>query len=306
MPGPLYHNGPVVWSCGALLQGGHVVLLPRFDAEATLAAIEAHRAHVVYLVPTMMKRIWRLPSDVRERYDLSSLRVVWHLAEPCPVWLKAAWIDWLGPERILELYGGTEGQAATVITGTDWLEHRGSVGRPVSGEIMICDAGGEPVPPGSEGEVWLRSGRERPTYRYIGAEARRREGGWESLGDMGHLDEDGFLYLGDRQADMILCGGANVYPAEVEAVLAEHPAVRSCCVIGLPDEDKGNRVHAIVEADRDAVAEADLIAFVAERLARYKVPRTVELVDEALRDDAGKMRRSELRRQRLVPLGEAG
>ena len=306
MPGPLYHNGPVVWSCGALLQGGHVVLLPRFDAEATLAAIEAHRAHVVYLVPTMMKRIWRLPSDVRERYDLSSLRVVWHLAEPCPVWLKAAWIDWLGPERILELYGGTEGQAATVITGTDWLEHRGSVGRPVSGEIMICDAGGEPVPPGSEGEVWLRSGRERPTYRYIGAEARRREGGWESLGDMGHLDEDGFLYLGDRQADMILCGGANVYPAEVEAVLAEHPAVRSCCVIGLPDEDKGNRVHAIVEADPDAVAEADLIAFVAERLARYKVPRTVELVDEALRDDAGKMRRSELRRQRLVPLGDGG
>jgi bile acid-coenzyme A ligase len=306
MPGPLYHNGPVVWSCQALLTGGHVVVLPRFDAEATLAAIEAHRAQVVYLVPTMMRRIWRLPTEVRERYDLSSLRVVWHLAEPCPVWLKEAWIAWLGPERIVELYGGTEGQAATVITGVDWLAHRGSVGRPVSGEIMICDAAGEPVPPGTEGEVWLRSGRERPTYRYIGAEARTRDGGWESLGDMGHVDEDGFLYLGDRQADMILCGGANVYPAEVEAVLAEHPAVRSCCVIGLPDEDRGNRVHAIVEADPATVAEADLIAFVAERLARYKVPRTVELVDEALRDDAGKMRRSELRRRRLAALEESG
>jgi bile acid-coenzyme A ligase len=299
MPGPLYHNGPIVWSCAALLQGGHVALLPRFDAEATLAAIEAHQAHVVYLVPTMMKRIWRLPPEVRGRYDLSSLRLVWHLAEPCPMWLKQAWIDWLGPERIIELYGGTEAQAATVITGVEWLKHKGSVGRPVSGEIMICDADGEPVPPGTDGEVWMRSGRERPTYRYVGAEARRREGGWESLGDMGHVDEEGYLYLGDRMGDMILAGGANVYPAEVEAALAEHPAVRSCCVIGLPDEDRGNRVHAIVEADADTVSEADLIAFVGERLARYKLPRTVELVDAALRDDAGKIRRSELRRQRL-------
>ncbi|HZM41005.1 MAG TPA: AMP-binding protein, partial [Acidimicrobiales bacterium] len=305
MPGPLYHNGPLVWSCAALMQGGHVVVLPRFDAEATLAAIDAHEAHVVYLVPTMMKRIWRLPPQVRERYDLSSLRVVWHLAEPCPVWLKEAWIDWLGPERIVELYAGTEAQVATVITGTEWLKHKGSVGRPVSGEIMICDADGRPVPPGTEGEVWMRSGRERPTYRYIGAEARRREGGWESLGDMGRVDEDGYLYLGDRLSDMILTGGANVYPAEVEAALAEHPAVRSCCVIGLPDEDRGNRVHAIVEADAGAVSAAELIEFVAERLARYKVPRTVELVDQALRDDAGKVRRSELRRQRLAEAAEA-
>jgi bile acid-coenzyme A ligase len=303
MPGPLYHNGPIVWSCAALLQGGHVVLLPRFDAEATLAAIEAHQAHVVYLVPTMMKRIWRLPPDVRERYDLSSLQLVWHLAEPCPTWLKEAWIDWLGPERIIELYGGTEAQAATVITGVEWLMHKGSVGRPVSGEIMICDADGEPVPPGTDGEVWMRSGRERPTYRYVGAEARRREGGWESLGDMGYVDEEGYLYLGDRMGDMILSGGANVYPAEVEAVLAEHPAVRSCCVIGLPDEDRGNRIHAIVEAGADAVGEAELVEFVAERLARHKVPRTVELVDEALRDDAGKIRRSELRRRRLAAPG---
>jgi bile acid-coenzyme A ligase len=237
---------------------------------------------------------------VRDRYDLSSLRTAWHLAEPCPPWLKEAWIRWLGPERIVELYAGTEAQVATVITGQEWLEHPGSVGRPLGGEIMICDADGNEVPPGTEGEVWLRNGAGRTTYRYVGAEARRREGGWESLGDCGRVDEDGYLYLGDRLQDMILSGGANVYPAEVEATLAEHPAVRSSCVIGLPDEDKGNRIHAIVEADPAAVTEAELIAFVGERLARYKVPRTVELVDRALRDDAGKVRRSELRRQRLA------
>jgi bile acid-coenzyme A ligase len=299
MPGPLYHNGPIVWSCQALLWGSHVVVLPRFDAEATLAAIEAHRAEVVYLVPTMMRRIWRLPAEVRDGYDLSSLEVVWHLAEPCPPWLKEEWIRWLGPDRIVELYAGTEAQAATVITGAQWLEHRGSVGRPISGEIMICDADGVEVPTGTVGEVWLRGSRDRPTYRYVGAEARTREGGWESLGDMGHVDAEGYLYLDDRMQDMILTGGANVYPAEVEAVLQEHPAVRSCCVIGLPDEDRGNRVHAIVEADADAVTAAELIDFVGERLAGYKVPRTVELVDEALRDDAGKVRRAELRRQRL-------
>jgi bile acid-coenzyme A ligase len=164
---------------------------------------------------------------------------------------------------------------------------------------MICDATGEELPAGEDGEVWLRSGRDTPTYRYVGAEARTREGGWESLGDMGHVDEEGYLYLGDRVSDMILTGGANVYPAEVEAVLQEHPAVRSCAVIGLPDEDRGNRVHAIVEADPAEVTPDQLIVWVGERLARYKVPRSVELVDRQLRDDAGKVRRSELRRRRL-------
>jgi bile acid-coenzyme A ligase len=299
MPGPLYHNGPIVWSCLALLWGNHVAVLPRFDAEATLAAIEEHRADVVYLVPTMMKRIWRLPEETRDRYDLSSLKVVWHLAEPCPPWLKEAWIDWLGPERIVELYAGTEAQTATVITGVEWLAHRGSVGRPVEGEVMICDVDGERLPPGEMGEVWLRSARDTPTYHYVGAEARRRDGGWESLGDMGWLDEDGYLYLGDRQQDMILTGGANVYPAEVEAAIQEHPDVRSCAVIGLPDDDLGNRVHAVVEADPSVLTPDALLAFLAERLARYKLPRSVELVDVALRDDAGKVRRGALRAERL-------
>ena len=301
MPGPLFHNGPVVWACAALLHGTHVVVLPRFDAEATLAALDGYRADVVYLVPTMMKRIWRLPEEVREGYDLSALRMVWHLAEPCPPWLKEAWIGWLGPERIWELYAGTEGQLRTVITGPEWLEHRGSVGRPAGGEIQICGPDGDPLPVGEEGEIWLRTSRRTPPYRYIGAEARTRPGGWESLGDMGWFDEDGYLYLGDRSQDMILVGGSNVYPAEVEAALAEHQAVRSCAVIGLPDEERGNRVHAIVEADAEQTSVDELLAFTAERLASYKQPRTIEFVDTALRDDAGKVRRSALRGERLPP-----
>ena len=301
MPGPLYHNGPLIWSCQALLWGDHVVVLPRFDAEGTLAAIQDHRADIVYLVPTMMKRIWRLPEDVRDAYDLTSLQVVWHLAEPCPDWLKQVWLDWLGPDRIVELYGGTEGQASTVITGHEWLAHRGSVGRPAAGEIMITDPEGRPLPAGEMGEVWLRSTRGTPTYRYLGAEARTREGGWESLGDMGRVDEEGYLYLGDRMQDMILTGGSNVYPAEVEAALQEHAQVRSCCVIGLPDEDLGQRIHAIVEADADEVDVEQLLRFLGERLVRYKVPRSIELVQEVLRDDAGKVRRSQLRAERLAP-----
>jgi bile acid-coenzyme A ligase len=227
--------------------------------------------------------------------------VVWHLAEPCPVWLKEAWIDWLGPERIYELYAGTEGQMLTVITGTEWLEHRGSVGRPMGGEVQICDEDGDVLPARQEGEVWLRSSRSTPSYRYVGAEPRARPGGWESLGDMGWLDEDGYLYLGDRSQDMILVGGSNVYPAEIESALSEHPLVRSCAVIGLPDDDRGNRVHAIVEADPAAVSADELIAFTAERLIAYKRPRTVEFVDLPLRDDAGKVRRSALRHERTAP-----
>lgn len=298
MPGPLYHNGPLVWSCQALLHGLSVALLPRFDAEATLATIERRRATVAYMVPTMMKRILRLPDEVRLTHDLSSLRVVWHLAEPCPEWLKQAWIDWLGAERIWELYAGTEGQTSTIISGPEWLGHRGSVGRVQPGTVMVTDEDGNEVPAGTMGEVWLRSLRGSPTYRYVGAEARAREGGWESLGDMGRLDEEGYLYLGDRSSDMILSGGANIYPAEIESVLQEHPAVASCAVIGLPDEDRGNVVHAIVEADPAAVTTEELAAWLADRLVAYKVPRTWEFTDVPLRDDSGKVRRGALRAER--------
>ena len=305
MPGPLYHNGPGVWSCQSLLAGNHVVLLARFDAEATLAAIDRYKATVVYLVPTMMKRIWRLPEEVRLSYDLSSLQVVWHLAEPCPEWLKQVWIDWLGAERIFELYAGTEAQAGTVITGPEWLAHRGSVGRVAPGTVMITDDDGKELPAGEMGEVWLRSvARDTPTYRYVGATPRTLEGGWESLGDHGYVDADGYLYLGDRAADMILSGGANIYPAEIEAALQEHPAVHSCVVIGLPDEDRGNSVHAIIEGDASSIDIDELKAFLGERLVIYKVPRTFEFVHEPLRDDAGKVRRTALRQQRIEAMSK--
>ncbi|MGA1436241.1 MAG: AMP-binding enzyme, partial [Ilumatobacteraceae bacterium] len=184
-------------------------------------------------------------------------------------------------------------------TGSEWLEHRGSVGRVDQGEIKICDANGNELPAGEQGEVWMRSShRETPTYLYLGAEAKQLDGGWESLGDVGWFDADGYLYLGDRLADMILTGGSNVYPAEVESALQEHPDVKSVVVIGLPDDDRGNSVHAIVEADPAVVSTEDLLTFAAERLAKYKLPRTVEYVDEPLRDDAGKVRRNALRADR--------
>ncbi len=300
MPGPLYHNGPFIWTWMTLLAGGHLALLGKFDAEATLAAIDRHRASTAYFVPTMMQRMWKLPDHVKERYDLSSLHHAWHLAEPCPAWLKEAWIGWIGAENLWELYGGTEGQASTVLSGVEWLAHRGSVGRPAPGSMKICDDDGHELPPGEVGEVWMRPvGRDTPTYRYIGAEANSRDG-WDSLGDLGWMDEDGYLYLADRRTDMILVGGANVYPAEIEAALNSHTGVDSSAVIGLPDEDKGNRVHAIVNLADATTEEATLRAHVTELLVSYKRPWTYEFVDEPVRDDAGKVRRSALRAERLT------
>jgi bile acid-coenzyme A ligase len=295
IPGPLYHNAPFSFSSQALFQGNHVALLEHFDAEATLAAVQRHRVDWILLVPTMMLRIWRLDERLRLSFDVSSLETVWHMAAPCPAWLKQAWIDWLGPERIWELYAGTESQAVTIIRGGEWLTHRGSVGRCVIGEMKVLDPETlADMPPGQLGEVFMRSTPGRVSYRYVGAQARVSPDGWESLGDMGWFDAEGYLYLGDRRADMILCGGANIYPAEVEAAIEEHPGVRSCAVIGLADEDLGQRVHAVVETAHEVTAN-ELTAFLAERLVRYKIPRSFEFTDAPVRDDAGKVRRSSWR-----------
>lgn len=178
--------------------------MPRFDAATALALVAEHRVDWMYAVPTMMHRIWRLPESERTRYDVSSLRVVFHMAAPCPVWLKQAWIEWIGGDVILELYGGTEAQAITVITGTEWLDHRGSVGRPVLGEMVVLDIEGKALAPGEVGEIWMRRGPDAaPSYRYVGATPKSRRGGWESLGDMGWKDTDGYIYLSDRDTDMI-------------------------------------------------------------------------------------------------------
>ncbi len=300
VPGPLYHGAPFLISANSLFRGKHVVLLAKFGAEATLAAIDRHRADYVPLVPTMMSRIWKLPDEVKARYDLSSVQVVLHFGSSCPAWLKQAWIDWLGPERIHELYAGTEGQATTWIKGTEWLDHRGSVGRPANGaEMRAFGPDMQLLGPGDVGEIFMKPPPGTPrTYEYVGAEAKAA-GDWESLGDMGWTDEDGYVYIADRRTDMIVTGGANVYPAEVEAALEQHPDVRTAVVIGLPDPDLGHRVHAIVEAPSTLTPDA-LRAFMADHLVRYKVPRDFEVVDGPLRDEAGKVRRSVLRDERIA------
>jgi bile acid-coenzyme A ligase len=300
IPGPLYHAGPFINAMVTLLTGGNVVMMTRFAPREVLMLVERHRIAFVNLVPTMLQRIWRLPEEERNAFDLSSLKSIYTSGAACPAWLKRAWIDWLGPERIFEAYGATERIGGTMITGTEWLERPGSVGRPTHGrKIKIVGEDDEELPTGEIGEVYMMPpGGQGSTYRYIGAEPRATRDGWESLGDMGYLDAEGFLYLADRRTDMIVTGGSNVYPAEVEAALDAHPSVHSSAVIGLPDDDLGQRIHAIVEA-RPAVSEAELRVHLEEILVRYKTPRTFEFTDAPLRDDAGKVRRSQLRQFRI-------
>jgi bile acid-coenzyme A ligase len=299
-PGPLYHAGPFITAWQALLSGGRVVVMDHFDAERALALVEQHRVDWILFVPTMMQRIWRLDEGTRNAFDLSSVETVMCTGAPSPAWLKRAWIDWIGAEKIHEAYGGSERIAGTQISGTEWLAHPGSVGKPTADrKIRIQSAEGGECAPGEIGEVFMMPpGGQGSTYRYIGAQAVASADGWESLGDLGYLDDDGYLYLVDRKTDMIVTGGANVYPAEVEAALDSHPAVLSSAVIGLPDDDLGQRIHAIVQT-RSPVLEPALCEYLEDHLVRYKIPRSIEFVDQPLRDDAGKVRRSALREARL-------
>ncbi|QFU91882.1 AMP-binding protein [Amycolatopsis sp. YIM 10] len=298
--GPLSHNGPFMMAAAALFTGNHVVVLPRFDPADLLRSIEAHRVQWTFLVPTMMHRVWRLPAEVKDAADLSGLQVVLHGAAPCAPWLKRAWLAWLGPARVHELYASTEAQAACLISGVEWLEHPGSVGKVARGEIRVLDAERREVATGKLGEIWMRPTPGTPaTYRYLGAEPITTEGGWEATGDLGWVDDDGYVFLADRKPDMILVGGANVFPAEIETALEEHPSVLSSCVIGLPDEEYGNLVHAVVQTD-GPLDEAALLDHLRERVAAYKLPRSFERVDQPLRDDAGKVRRGQIRAQRLA------
>ena len=300
VPGPLYHAAPFSACFQALLGGATVILMKRFEPSDFLALIEQHRIDRVTLVPTMMLRIMRLPEKERLARDVSSLQYVISGGAPMPPWLMQAWIDWLGPEVMHEVFGPSERIGGTHITGVEWLEHPGSVGRPIGGaRIRIKGEEGREQPTGEIGEIWMMpEGGPRSTYHYVGAEARVDEDGWESVGDMGRLDAEGYLYLADRKADMILHAGHNVYPAEVEAAIESHPAVHSSAVIGLPDEDGGQRIHAIVETAEDLTLDS-LTNWLSDRLVRYKHPRSLECVRDALRDDAGKSRRSRLREERL-------
>jgi bile acid-coenzyme A ligase len=301
-PGPLYHNAPFHCITMGLFVGATIVEMGRFDALRALELIEAHRVNWVTMVPTMMHRIWRLGPEVLSRFALPSLRMMLHMAAPCPPWLKEAWIGWLGSERVWEYYGTTEGTGSTMISGTDWLAHRGSVGRVREGyALRILDEAGHECAAGEVGEVYFRpEGGPGSTYHYLGSPSRR-VGEWETHGDLGWVDGEGYLYLADRRNDLIISGGANIYPAEVEAAIEAHPAVRTSAAIGLPDEEWGARVHAIVQlADDASLDQAELLAFLAGRLARFKLPRTVEFTGESLRDEAGKVRRAALREARLT------
>ncbi|MGB3010549.1 MAG: AMP-binding protein, partial [Mycobacterium sp.] len=296
---PLSHNTGFTSATMALSTGQHLVVMSRFDPTEFLRLIAEYRVNYLATVPTIMQRLLPIYRAAPDDFDLSSVRRWWHLAAPCPPTVKEAWIEILGPEVVWELYGGTELQALTFISGAEWLSHRGSVGRVVSGEMRVLDDAGGQCPPGVIGEIYLRPRPgSSPTYRYIGSTAKSRDG-WDSLGDLGWFDEEGYLYLADRRVDMFTVGGRNVYPAEIENALSEHPAVLSCLVVGVPHEDLGQVPHVLVQAQAagadGALDDVGVTAFVAQRLAAYKVPRSVEFVDTPLRDDAGKARRTAVR-----------
>jgi bile acid-coenzyme A ligase len=299
VPVPLSHNTGFTTATIALLMRHHLVLTSRFDPHQFLRLISDHHVTFVVTVPTIMQRVLPVYQADPAAYDLSTIRRFWHLGAPCPPAIKQAWIDLLGPEKIWELYGGTELQALTFISGDQWLKHRGSVGVVVAGEMRVLDDDGNPCPPGVIGEIYMRpSPGSAPTYRYIGATAKSRDG-WDSLGDLGYFDADGFLYLSDRRVDMFTVGGRNVYPAEIENALSAHPEVLSCLVVGVPDPDSGDLgqvPYALVHtADGSTLDAAGVQGFLRERISAYKVPHTVEFVDTPLRDEAGKARRSAVR-----------
>jgi bile acid-coenzyme A ligase len=306
VPGPLYHSAPLINCLSVLLGGGKVVAMTRFDPAESLRLIEAHRLALAIFVPTMMVRIWKLPREEREAFDLSSLVRVVSSSAFLPEWLRREWIEWIGPDRVWEAYGGSERIVGTLISGREWLERPGSVGRVSEGrKIKIVGPEGETLPAGEIGDVYgMPPGGPGSTYHYLGAEPRRLADGWETLGDMGYLDEEGFLYLVDRRTDLVITGGANVYPAEVEGAIESHPAVIACAVIGLPDDDLGAVVHAIVQVSKP-VSEDELRRHVEARLVRYKVPRSFEFVWDTLKDDAGKVRRAALRAERIAALEKA-
>jgi len=298
LTGPLYHTAPNVYGLGVVRAGGSMVLQPRFDAEELLALVERYRITHLNMVPTMFVRLLRLPEAVRSRYDLSSLVRVTHAAAPCPPEVKRAMIDWWGP-ILVEYYGGTESGVITACSSSEWLRHPGTVGRPVEGAVLrILDDERRELPAGEVGEVFMRF-EGIGDFTYHGREEERRaveRQGLITCGDMGFVDEDGYLYLRDRKRDMVISGGVNVYPAEIEAVLLGHGAVRDCAVFGIPDPEFGEALVAVVQTEpgRDLAAD-DVQRYLRERLAGFKVPRRIEFRTDLPREDSGKIFKRKLR-----------
>lgn len=298
-PAPMYHAAPLAFSVGVHRVGGTLVMMEKFDAATMLAHIERYRPTHTQVVPTMFVRMLKLDDDVRLAHDLSSLRVAIHAAAPCPVDVKRRMIEWWGPV-LLEYYAGTEGNGATFITSEEWLAKPGSVGRAEVGTLHICDDEGNDLPAGEEGGVYFSGAGG---YEYHKDPQKTADaalpGGRTTLGDVGYVDEDGYLFLTDRKAHMIISGGVNIYPQETENVLIGHPAVADVAVIGVPDDDMGEQVKAVVQTVDgvvgDPALEAELIEFARERLAPYKCPRSVDFEDELPRLPTGKLYKRLLR-----------
>jgi long-chain acyl-CoA synthetase len=298
--GPMYHTAPNSYSLTAARFGAFVVLQARFDPEELLRIIEEQRITHLHMVPTMFTRLLKLPDDVRTRYDLSSLQHVVHAAAPCPPEIKRQMIEWWGPV-IWEYYGGTETGAVVACDSEEWLAHPGTVGRPIAtATVRIYDDGGNALPPKQTGEVFMRLGGF-PDFTYEGRPEARTEverDGLITCGDVGYLDEDGFLFLCDRKRDMVISGGVNIYPAEIESCLMTMPGVRDCAVFGIPDEEFGEALAAVVEAEPDADADVDaeaVRAHVRQHLAAFKAPKVVEFRDDLPREDSGKIFKRRLR-----------
>jgi bile acid-coenzyme A ligase len=292
---PLYHVNGWAYAYNPLLQNCSVVLMERFDAARAVDLIERYRVQFTCMVPTMLMRVARLP-DARE-HDFGSIERIVYGGASVPEWVVRAWFELVPPERFAFSYGGSEGHGLVMTTGDQWLEHPGTVGKPLAGEVKILDEDGREVPTGEIGEIFLRQNQAGQNFEYIGVPTPpSTPDGFGSFGDMGSVDEDGFLYIADRRRDMIVSGGANVFPAEVEAVLSEHPAVLDVVVVGLPDPEWGHRVHAIVQpVDAAHPPDAEeLRAFAKARLASYKVPKAFEIVDDIPRSAAGKVNRSRM------------
>jgi long-chain acyl-CoA synthetase len=298
IPAPMYHTAPNVYALGAALLGMDMTIMERFDAEEFLRIVSEQRVSVVQMVPTMFVRMLALPAEVRAAYDLSSLRCVVHAAAPCPPDVKRAMIEWLGPV-VFEYYGGTETGPVTYCTSEEWLAHPGTVGRPLpEARIKILDENGAELGAGESGEVyvWLDVW---PDFTYANDDAKRRSverDGLISCGDIGYLDEEGFLYLNDRRSDMVISGGVNIYPAEIEACLLTLDGVRDCAVFGIPDEEFGEALAAHVELESGAtLGEDEVRLHVRDRLASYKAPQLVRFDASLPREDSGKIFKRRLR-----------
>jgi fatty-acyl-CoA synthase len=299
-PAPLYHSAPLVYSMCIHRLGGTVVVMEKFDPELCLQLIEDQRVTFAQFVPTMFVRMLRLPDDVRSRYDLSSLQFAMHAAAPCPIAVKRQMMDWWGP-ILHEYYAGTEDIGSTYISPQEWLAHPGSVGKPRD-ECHIVDDDGNELPAGQPGVVYFANDHSFEYHNDPDKTASvANERGWRTIGDIGYLDEDGYLYLTDRAAYMIISGGVNIYPQEAENVLAGHPKVTDVAVIGVPDAEMGEQVKAVVQAVPGVATgvelEAELLDFCKGQLATYKCPKTVDFVDDLPRDDNGKLYKRRLREQ---------